>query len=75
MVAGNIHWDGSTGSPLCQIVKFIRRFLITLGLGNEARMNIPGTIANNWQWRLRPGALTRSLAKRLRRLAELSARA
>jgi 4-alpha-glucanotransferase len=26
-----------------------------LGLGSEARMNLPGTTAGNWQWRLRPG--------------------
>jgi len=26
-----------------------------LGLGSEARMNLPATTAGNWQWRLRPG--------------------
>jgi 4-alpha-glucanotransferase len=28
-----------------------------LGLGSEARLNIPGTTLNNWRWRLRPGQL------------------
>jgi len=28
-----------------------------LGLGSEARMNIPGTTLGNWRWRLRPEAL------------------
>jgi 4-alpha-glucanotransferase len=41
-----------------------------LGLGSEARMNMPGTTAGNWRWRLREGQLTPALAARL---AELSA--
>ena len=28
-----------------------------LGLGSEARMNLPGTVSGNWKWRYRPGAL------------------
>lgn len=34
-----------------------------LGLGNEARMNKPGTVGFNWRWRLKPGALTPELAQ------------
>lgn len=41
-----------------------------LGLGSEARMNRPGTVKGNWQWRLEPGQLTPSLAHGLRELAE-----
>jgi 4-alpha-glucanotransferase len=37
-----------------------------LGLGSEARMNAPGTAAGSWRWRMQPGALTPSLAVRLR---------
>ena len=29
-----------------------------LGLGSEARMNLPGTVSGNWKWRYRRGALT-----------------
>jgi 4-alpha-glucanotransferase len=32
-------------------------------------MNRPGTIGGNWQWRLRPGQLTRDVADRLAVLA------
>jgi 4-alpha-glucanotransferase len=39
-----------------------------LGLGSEARMNMPGVAGGQWRWRLRPGALTPALARRLRRL-------
>ncbi|HXH94342.1 MAG TPA: 4-alpha-glucanotransferase, partial [Thermoanaerobaculia bacterium] len=45
-----------------------------LGLGNEARMNLPGEEKDNWSWRLEEGALTEELADRLRKLAEVSGR-
>lgn len=37
-----------------------------LGLGTQARMNVPGRATGNWRWRLRPGQLTRAHARRLR---------
>jgi len=42
-----------------------------LGLGSEARMNLPGTAKGNWRWRFRVGALTSALALRLREMVEL----
>jgi 4-alpha-glucanotransferase len=45
-----------------------------LGLGNEARMNTPGTAEGNWEWRLSPGQLTRDLAKRLLEETERASR-
>lgn len=45
-----------------------------LGLGNEARMNVPATLGGNWAWRLLPGQLTPELAHRLRGLARASGR-
>jgi 4-alpha-glucanotransferase len=42
-----------------------------LGLGNEARMNLPGSMSGNWKWRSRPGALTADLSARLKALATL----
>jgi 4-alpha-glucanotransferase len=42
-----------------------------LGLGSEARMNLPGTISGNWKWRYKPQVLTRELGERLRRLTVL----
>ena len=46
-----------------------------LGLGSEARMNRPGELGGNWQWRLEPGQLTSGHAARLRLAAERSGRA
>jgi len=41
-----------------------------LGLGTEARMNLPGTPRGNWCWRFQSGALSSELATRLRELNE-----
>jgi 4-alpha-glucanotransferase len=37
-----------------------------LGLGSEARMNLPGTASGAWKWGLRGGELTSAHARRLR---------
>jgi 4-alpha-glucanotransferase len=69
-----IHWD------------FIRAVLASvgniaiiplqdlLGLGNEARMNLPNSTSGNWSWRYAAGALTNDLGDRLRELTELYGR-
>jgi 4-alpha-glucanotransferase len=41
-----------------------------LFLGNEARMNMPGSFGGNWEWRCPKGALTKALAKRMAILVE-----
>jgi 4-alpha-glucanotransferase len=41
-----------------------------LGLGSEARMNMPSTLGGNWLWRVQPGRLTPALAERMRRMAD-----
>ena len=46
-----------------------------LGLGNEARMNQPGTVGFNWRWRLTPGQVTDALAQELLAMAKRTARA
>jgi 4-alpha-glucanotransferase len=46
-----------------------------LGLGSEARMNMPGSERGNWRWRLEHGRLTDELAVRLRLTAEEAGRA
>ena len=45
-----------------------------LGLGNEARLNVPGRARDSWRWRLSEGALTSGLASRLREVTEMSGR-
>jgi 4-alpha-glucanotransferase len=45
-----------------------------LGLGGEARMNDPGQASGQWRWRMRAGALTPALARRLREATEETGR-
>lgn len=45
-----------------------------LGLGEEARMNYPGTSTGNWRWRMDPGALSLKLANEVRALNEAHGR-
>ncbi len=40
-----------------------------LGLGPEARMNLPGTVGGNWAWRLRESQMTEALAEQIRELS------
>ena len=42
-----------------------------LGLGSEARMNIPSTLGTNWKWRALPGAFAPALAARLKKEAKV----
>lgn len=43
-------------------------------LGDEARMNVPGTVEGNWRWRADGSMLTEELAERFKRLAENNGR-
>jgi 4-alpha-glucanotransferase len=45
-----------------------------LGLGSEARMNHPGTLQGNWEWRLLPGQLGAKERERLRDLTRIYGR-
>ena len=42
--------------------------------GEEARLNIPGSSAGNWEWRLEPDFLSEDLAHSIRKFAEIYAR-
>jgi 4-alpha-glucanotransferase len=42
-----------------------------LGLGSDARMNLPGSSSGNWRWRCRPGQLTPELSQRLKSMNEI----
>jgi 4-alpha-glucanotransferase len=46
-----------------------------LGLGTEARMNLPNSTEGNWSWRFMPDVLTDKIGARLRALTELYGRA
>ncbi|MCQ2082007.1 MAG: 4-alpha-glucanotransferase [Lachnospiraceae bacterium] len=46
-----------------------------LGLMNEAKINTPATLGNNWKWRLIPGKLTKELQSKMKEMAEIYHRA
>ena len=46
-----------------------------LGLGSEARTNIPSTVGINWKWRMKKSAPTKKLAKKMARLVHIYGRA
>ena len=45
-----------------------------LGLSSDARMNTPASTEGNWGWRFEEGALTDSLAARLREMTAIYGR-
>jgi 4-alpha-glucanotransferase len=46
-----------------------------IGLGSDARMNVPATGAGNWSWRMKKGASTNEAAARLKELTDIYGRA
>ena len=36
-----------------------------LSLGNEARMNLPGKLGGNWNWRMKPSSMTDTLSEKI----------
>ncbi len=53
---------------------FVAQMQDWLGLGSEARINTPGTLGGNWQWRARPGVFTKELSKRIAAITGLYGR-
>ena len=46
-----------------------------LGLGQEARINTPGTVEHNWRYRMKPDDLTETLAESLAEITRRHGRA
>ena len=64
------HWELTEAALSSRADLAVVQAQDVLGLGSEARMNMPGTSKGNWRWRLRRGQLTRAHAERLRALTE-----
>ena len=45
-----------------------------LGLGAAARINTPSTLGGNWVWRMKEGAFSASLAKKMHDITKLYGR-
>jgi len=71
----NVAWDFirlAWGSVANQAVAVLQD---VLSLGEEARMNTPGSASGNWQWRYAPQMLSSALAVRLAKLTQVYERA
>jgi len=73
--SGDVHWQ-----LMALVARSDARLAIfpaqdLLGLGSEARMNTPGTAAENWSWRLSDlGRIDREIVTRLRDLTRQTGR-
>lgn len=45
-----------------------------LGLGSEARINMPSTLGDNWKWRMTKGAFSEELKEKIHRMTKLYGR-
>lgn len=69
-----INWDFIRSVWASVAERAIAPLQDVLGLGSEARMNLPNSNEGNWLWRYEPGVLTKKLALRLRKLTHLHGR-
>ena len=65
-----IHWDFIRAVLASLADTAIVPLQDLLGLGTEARMNLPNSTKGNWSWRMKLNALTPTHSKRLRAMAE-----
>jgi len=70
-----IHWDFIRAALASVANTAIVPLQDVLGLGTEARMNLPNSTTGNWAWRYQAGALTKEIGTRLRELTQLYGRA
>ena len=71
---GEIHWDFIRAVWASVADTAIAPIQDLLGLGTEARMNLPASLSGNWSWRLTEGAITEEIISRLRELTEIYGR-
>ena len=59
------HWGILRGGMSSVADLFVAQMQDYLALGKEARMNTPGILGGNWQWRLKEGQITKELTKQI----------
>ena len=68
------HWGILRGGMSSVADLFVVQMQDYLGLGAEARMNTPGTLGGNWQWRLQKGQIDEALIERIAETARIYGR-
>lgn len=69
-----IHWDMIRAVWASVADSAVAPMQDLLGLGNEARMNLPASTTGNWYWQARTGDFSDEIAARLRELTEIYGR-
>ena len=69
-----IHWRFIKGAWRSVANMAIAPMQDFLGLGSDARINIPGIASGNWQWRMKEEDLTTNLSDEIRRITKLYGR-
>jgi len=69
-----IHWAFIRAAEASRANLCVLPLQDVLGLGSEARMNVPSKAEGNWAWRYAAGSLTPELAARLAALSEAHGR-
>jgi len=73
--AEDIHWEMIRLAMMSVANTVIVPMQDILGLGQEARMNLPATTKGNWQWKLLADQITPTLTKKLIEMTEIYGRA
>ena len=60
-------WSSIANVSIAQMQDF-------LNLGNEARINLPSTLGDNWRWRVEENMFTENLAERIYRITKVYGR-
>jgi 4-alpha-glucanotransferase len=71
----DLHWELVRLAMMSVANSVITPMQDLLGLGEDARMNLPATSEGNWGWRLSSEQLTSSLARKLLEMTEICGRA
>ena len=68
------HWGVLRGGMSSVADLFVAQMQDYLGLGKGSRMNVPGILGGNWQWRMLPGQITPELTARIADMTRLYGR-
>ena len=71
---GDVHWDILDTIWGSDSVITLAQVQDPLGYGSDARFNVPGTVEDNWAWRVGEDALDEDVAERLYEITESSGR-
>lgn len=72
--SNGIHWDFITLAMRSVADTCVIPVQDFLGLGEEARINIPSTVGINWCWRMKKNSFSKNLVKRIKKLTTIYGR-